>query len=68
MRDVIEDVTTTLMTGEACAAKKIADDASRWKLAKRALHDLGATDASGEPTSRAALQSHDRTWFSAHGA
>ena len=65
---MVEDVTTALMPGEAGATKKVTRDASCRKLAKRALHDLGATSASDEPTSWTALQGHERTRLSAHGA
>ena len=58
---MVEDIATAFMPGEACAAEKVTHDASCRKLAKRALHDLGATDASNEPTSWTALQGHDGT-------
>ena len=65
---MVEDITTAFMPGEAGATKKVTRNASCRELAKRALHDLGATSASDEPTSWTAPQGHNRTRLSAHGA
>ena len=65
---MVEDVTTAFMPGEAGATKEVTRDASCRKLAKRALHDLGATSASDEPASWTAPQGYNRTRLSAHGA